>query len=436
MDIVAKGNPLALEELGRQMYGLVETLYPICRSITGNGVRKTLSLLQNQIPIEMHEVPTGTQVFDWTVPKEWNIRDAYIKNDKGERVIDFKKSNLHVVSYSTPVRTTMRLDELRNYLFSLPEKPDWIPYRTSYYNESWGFCLSHKQLLSLEEGEYEVVIDSTLENGSLTYGEYLVPGSTTEEVLIYTHVCHPSLCNDNLSGIALATYLADWLSSQSLRYSYRFVFAPGTIGSIVWLSLNEARLDRIKHGLVVALVGDGGKLTYKKSRRGDSELDRVVMHSLKHSGADFEVLDFSPWGYDERQFCSPGINLPVGRLTRTPHGAYPEYHTSSDNLDLVRPEFLTKSFSAYLSIINALEKNAYYINLSPKCEPQLGRRGLYRKVGVPQGIGSREYALLWVLNFSDGAHSLLDIAERSGLNFAVIEDAAGDLQRCGLLERA
>lgn len=436
MDTFAKGNPPALEQLGREMYGLVEMLYPICRSITGDGVRQTLSLVKNHIPIEIHEVPTGTQVFDWTVPKEWNIRDAYIKNKKGERIVDFQKSNLHVVSYSIPVRATMHLAELKNYLFSLPEKPDWIPYRTSYYNESWGFCLSYKQLLSLEEGEYEVVIDSTLENGSLTYGECLMPGSTTEEVLIYTHVCHPSLCNDNLSGIALATYLADWLSGQSLRYSYRFVFAPGTIGSIVWLSLNEARLDRIKHGLVVALVGDGGKFTYKKSRRGDSELDRVVIHSLKHSGTSFEVLDFSPWGYDERQFCSPGINLPVGRLTRTPHGAYPEYHTSGDNLDLVRPEFLAESFSAYLSIINALEKNASYINLSPKGEPQLGRRGLYRKVGVPQGIGSREYALLWVLNFSDGANSLLDIAERSGLNFALIEEAAGDLQRCGLLERA
>ena len=275
---------LNFNDVSKQMYQFIFKLYPICRSITGDGFRDTLHLIKEHIPLTVHEVPTGTQVFDWTVPKEWNIKDAYVKNLKGERVIDFKKSNLHVVNYSVPVNKKISLKDLKTHLFTLPERPDWIPYRTSYYKESWGFCLSHKQFLELEDEEYEVYIDASLEPGHLTYGEYYLKGEKPDEVLISCHTCHPSLCNDNLSGVALAAFLAKYLSQLSLSYSYRFIFIPGTIGSITWLCLNEAQVSRIKHGLVVTCMGAPGKSTYKKSRRGDAEIDRAVIHVLKHSG--------------------------------------------------------------------------------------------------------------------------------------------------------
>ncbi len=434
MDITQLNAVLKPDEIGQEMYHLISELYPICRSITGNGFRETLQIIKNYIPLNIYEVPTGTQVFDWTVPKEWNIRDAYVKNSKGERIIDFKKSNLHVVNYSIPIKTKVSLTELREHLFTLPEYPDWIPYRTSYYKENWGFCLSHRQLLELEEDEYEVCIDASLEKGHLTYGEYYLPGKGSEEILLTCHTCHPSLCNDNLSGISLVTHLAKQLGSLSLRYSYRFLFIPGTIGSITWLCLNETHVSRIRHGLVVANVGDSGKSTYKKSRRGDAEIDKAVSHILKHSGQDYEILDFSPYGYDERQFCSPGFNLPVGCLMRTPYGCFPEYHTSADNLDFVRPEYLADSFSKYLAVLNVLENNKKYLNKNPKCEPQLGRRGLYRAMGGQKDVGTFELALLWVLNLSDGKHTLLDIADRSGLKFDLIKNVADALKEHDLLE--
>ena len=419
--------------LGQEMHALIERLYPLCRSITGNGVRDTLKIVKEHIPLELHEIPTGTAVFDWTVPKEWNIRDAYVKDRNGVRIIDFKKHNLHVVGYSVPVHRTMPLAELKTHLFSLPEQPDWIPYRTSYYNESWGFCITHNQLLSLRDGDYEVCIDTTLEPGSLTYAECFVPGETEDEVLFFSHTCHPSLCNDNLAGIALAAYLARHLQGVKSRYSYRFLFAPATIGSITWLSMNAARLQHIKHGLVMAVLGDAGKMTYKKSRRGDAEIDRAVLHVLQHKQQDFSVLEFSPYGYDERQFCSPGINLPMGRLTRSPNGGYPEYHTSADDLDLMNPAALQDSFSTYMAVINVLERNRRYVNLNPMCEPQLGKRGLYSKTGGHKNIGAHALALLWVLNLSDGEHSLLAIAERANLSFDIVSAAADDLRACDLL---
>jgi aminopeptidase-like protein len=381
-------------------------------------------------------VPTGTNVFDWTVPREWNIYDAWVKDAQGQKVIDFKKSNLHVVNYSIPVRRRMSLSELREHLHTLPNHPEWIPYRTSYYRESWGFCLAHNQLQSLEDGEYEVCIDSRLEPGSLTYGEFYLPGRRSEEVMFSSHCCHPSLCNDNLSGVALVTYLAKLLSGISLEYSYRFLFIPGTIGSITWLARNEDKVSQIRHGFVVACVGDPGKFHYKRSRRGDAEIDRAALHALKHSGEQFEILDFSPYGYDERQYCSPGFNLAVGSLTRTPHGRFPQYHTSADNLDLVRPEALAKSAAAYLAVLWILENNHRYINLNPKCEPQLGKRGLYRAMGGLPDAGRFELAMLWVLNPSDGTHSLLDIADRSGLDFSLIHQAATTLEQFHLLRRA
>jgi aminopeptidase-like protein len=426
LDILNPGFPVAQPDIGHEMYRLVAELFPICRSITGNGVRETLRIIRSHIPIEVHSVPTGTQVFDWTVPREWNIKDAYVRNSRGERVIDFRKSNLHVLNYSVPIKRCMSLAELRPHLFTLPDHPDWIPYRTSYYAERWGFCLSHNQLMQLRDEEYEVCIDSSLEPGLLTYGEYLIHGETSDEVLVSCHICHPSLANDNLSGIALALFLAKHLSGISHRYSYRFLFIPGTIGSITWLSKHEDETSRIKHGLVLASVGAGDKFTYKKSRRATAEIDRAVLSVLRRSGASYDILDFSPYGYDERQFCSPGFDLPVGCLMRTPNGCFPQYHTSADNLDFVQPSLLAESFAVTLAIVSLLESNVIYANQNPKCEPQLGKRGLYRAMGGVEG-GVDELALLWVLNLSDGKHSLLDIAERSGCAFDTIKRAAGVL---------
>lgn len=419
---------------GREMHALITRLYPLCRSMTGNGVRETLTILREHIPLTIHEVASGTQVFDWTVPKEWNIRDAYVKGPAGEKIIDFSHSNLHVVSYSSPVRETMDLEHLKKHIFTLPEQPDLVPYRTSYFKDSWGFCLSHNQMLSLEEGLYEVFIDSSLEDGNLTYGELLREGSTSEEVLISTHVCHPSLCNDNLSGIAVATMLAQALAKVELRFSYRFLFIPATIGAITWLALNEGSARRTRHGLILACVGDAGKTTYKRSRRGNAQIDQAMLHVLKHSGEDYEINEFVPCGYDERQFCSPGFDLPVGCLMRTPHGRFPQYHTSADDLLFVQPGALADSLSKCLAALSILEGDGTFINQNPKCEPQLGRRGIYRPYAEQKDRGKKELALLWVLNQSDGTNSLLGIAEKAGFRFEEIKEAADLLVKHDLLK--
>lgn len=420
---------------GQEMYALVEDLFPICRSITGDGVRETLRRLGALVPLEVHEVGTGTTVFDWSVPKEWNIRDAWIARPDGTRLIDFRESNLHVVSYSVPVRATMSLDQLRPHLHTIPDHPSWIPYRTSYYREDWGFCLSEEQLGRFEEGiEYEVVIDSTLEPGSLTYGELMLPGEEEGEILISCHICHPSLANDNLSGMAVATWMAREVMQRRNRFTYRFLFIPGTIGSITWLALNRERLARIRHGLVLTCLGDPGPLTYKRSRRGDAPIDRAVEHVLQHAAPGHSVMDFEPYGYDERQYCSPGFDLPVGRLSRTPNGRYPEYHTSADDLDLVTPNALADSLARILEAVDVLEHDAVYWNQSPWCEPQLGRRGLYEGTAAgKKELPGFELALLWVLNLSDGDHSLLDVAERSGLAFHLVKRAAEALRSVRLL---
>jgi aminopeptidase-like protein len=416
------------------MHALAAELYPLCRSITGEGVRQTLAILRRSIPLEVSEVPSGTPVFDWTVPKEWNLRDAYVKGPDGRRVIDVRQSNLHVMGYSTPVRARMTLDELRPHLFTRPDLPEVVPYRTSYYSEAWGFCLSQRQLEQMPSGEYEVMIDASLEPGSLTYGEHRLPGASDDEVLVSCHICHPSLANDNLSGIVVATMLARALSQRSHRYSYRFLFAPATIGAIAWLARNEERVARIKHGLVLAGVGDRGGFTYKKSRQGAAPIDRAAAHVLRRAGGGSSVVEFSPYGYDERQFCSPGFDLPVGCLMRTPFGQYPEYHTSADNLTFLSAGALAESLAVCLQIVDVLEHDVRYVNQNPKGEPQLGRRGLYRNTGGELDRASRELARLWVLNLSDGRHGLLEIAERSGLAFEAITGAADELARHGLLK--
>lgn len=419
-------------QIGQELYDFAAELYPICRSITGDGIRRTLASIGERIPLKLCEVPTGTAVFDWTVPKEWNIRDAYIKDASGRRVVDFLQCNLHVMNYSVPVHATMPLSELKPHLFTLPEHPDWIPYRTSYYKETWGFCLSHNQMLALEDGTYEVCIDSTLEEGALTYGECYLPGRSTNEILISCHACHPSLANDNLSGLTVATSLAQFLSGRDLQYSYRFLFIPGTIGAIAWLAQNHETAGRIRHGLVLTCIGDAGGFHYKKSRRGNAEIDRVAAYVLQRHSASSEILEFSPYGYDERQYCSPGFNLPVGCLMRSVWGTFPEYHTSADNLSFIQPTQLAESLRVCTEILDILESNHRYCSQNPYCEPQLGRRNLYRSTGG-DAVDADISARLWVLNLSDGEHSLLDIAERAGIRFWAIHDAAELLRQSGLL---
>ncbi len=399
--------------IGEEMYKLMAELFPICRSITGNGSRETYSILKRHIPLETHEVPTGTKVFDWTVPKEWNIKDAYVISPDGKKIIDFKKNNLHVVNYSTPIKGKLPLKDLMPHLYTLPEYPDRIPYKTSYYEEEWGFCLSHNQFIQMPEGEYEILIDSSLEDGYLTYGEFYLKGATSDEFLISCYTCHPSLCNDSLSGVVLTAFLAKCLSRLSLRYSYRFLFIPETIGAVTWLCLNEDKIPRIKHGLVATCVGDPSDcLTYKKSRQGDAKIDKATINILKTSGSNYKIKDFFPLGSDERQFCSPAFNMPVGSLMRTQYGEFSEYHTSADNLDFVQPEYLVDSFEKYVSILYVLENEGKYINCNPKGEPQLGKRGLY-----DSSDRISFDSIMWVLNLSDGKHSLLDISDRSKIDF-------------------
>jgi aminopeptidase-like protein len=422
----------APDELGAQIYELLARLFPICRSISGDGVRQTFQIVGETVRLDVTEVPTGTQVFDWTTPREWNIREAWIDGPDG-RVVDLRDSPLHVLNYSVPLRARMSLDELRPHLFTHATQPDWIPYRTSYYNENWGFCLAQRTVDAMPDGEYEVCIDSTLADGSITYAEAMLPGDDQSEVLLSTYSCHPSLANDNVSGIALLGVLGQCLDRMQLRRSYRLLFSPGTIGPLTWLARNEERLPVIGAGLVVSCAGDPGGMTYKRSRRGDAEVDRAVENVLRSSGKEHRVRDFAPLGGDERQFCSPGIDLPVGAISRTPADEFPEYHSSADDLDFVSADCLGDTCTMILRVVDVLERNRTYRNTSPKGEPQLGRRGLYRSIG---GGSFAEAALLWVLNFSDGSHDLLAISDRSGIAFEEIAAAARTLEEHGLLAPA
>ncbi|MEM7435566.1 MAG: DUF4910 domain-containing protein [Myxococcota bacterium] len=426
---------LDLGAAGPSMHALASELFPFCRSITGDGVRQTLARLASDLPLEVREVPTGTPVFDWTVPKEWNVRDAWIRGPRGEKVIDFRESNLHVLNYSIPVQGTLPLSKLREHLYTLPDQPNAIPYKTSYYREAWGFCLSHAKLESLPEGDYEYCIDSSLEAGSLSYGEVVLPGALESEMVFSAHVCHPSLANDNLSAVTVLHHLARLLTEVERRFTYRFVFAPGTIGAITWLSQHEDIIPRIRSGLVVAGVGDAGRFTYKRTRRGSTDIDMIVQRALREVGAEFDTIDFSPDGYDERQYNSPGIGLPFGRLSRTPYGTYPEYHTSGDNLAFIHPDSLGQALQALAGVCALLEGSSRFVNRAPRGEPQLGKRGLYSALGGHRDSNQRERAMLWVLNYSDGEHSLADIAERSQLPLSVVEEVAQVLTENDLLSR-
>jgi len=406
------------------LHGLVRELFPINRSLTGSGVRETLKIVSNHIDLEIIEVATGTAVLDWHVPMEWNIRSGSITSMSGRRLVDFADNNLHVLGYSKPIKAVLSRDELGQHVHTLPEQPDLIPYRTGYFADNWGFCLPHKLWQSMTDDAYRVEIDSDIAPGSLTYGELFLPGETPHEVLLTCHICHPSLADDNLSGIAIATALAMRQARQPRRLGYRFLFLPATIGAITWLDSNESRLDTIKHGLVLTCLGDANAFHYKQSRSG-AVIDRAVAHVLRHSGHPHEVMPFNPYGYDERQFCSPAFDLPVGCLMRGVHGTFPEYHTSADNLDFVTSEALGQSYAVIETLLDLLDADRTYRRVDGRGEPQLGRRGLYRAIaGQREAGGATQMDLLWFLNLADGRHSLLDMAIRADVPVARLEAAA------------
>jgi aminopeptidase-like protein len=419
---------------GGDMMELIQELYPILRSLTGDGVRETLGILARHNPIEIHEVPSGTPALDWDVPLEWNVREAWIRDPAGNTIVDIRESNLHVVGYSIPVRKRLPLEALQANLHSIPEQPEWIPWRTSYYEENWGFCLPHSQREALQEGEYEVCIDSSLEDGHLTYGELFLPGESDRELLVSVHICHPSLVNDNLSGVAVSTAVAEKLSGSNRRLGVRFLFIPGTIGSLTWLERNRETAARIVGGLTLTCLGDSAPLTYKRTFGGKAEVDRVASQVLGELVPDHEELDFYPYGYDERQYNSPGFRMPIGSLMRSRHGRFPEYHTSADNISLISEGQLEEAANAVLNILRTMDQNRRFRSLAPEGEPQLGRRGIYRAIGGGGDPETRQYAMLWLLQAGDGSHTLLDVAGRSEIAFGDIHAAAIVLEQHALIE--
>jgi aminopeptidase-like protein len=421
--------------LGREAMAMAELLFPILRSLTGDGVRETLRLVAAAVPLETREVPSGTRVFDWTVPPEWNVREAWIADESGRRLVDLRDNPLHLLGYSEAVRARMSGAELQEHLHSLPDLPDVIPARTSYWERRWGFCLADRVRKEIrDDALYEVVIDATHDDdGSLTYAEAVIPGATEDEILVSTYTCHSGLANDGVSGIVVAALFGKYVPAVTLRHTVRLLFAPATIGAIAWLAANEERLGRIQAGFVVSCAGDRGPLTLKHTRRGDTTVDRAGALVVAERGGS--TRGFEPWGTDERQFCSPGFDLPVVALTRTPHDLLQEHHTSDDNLSLLEPSALAGSIAAVAAIVDVVDREKRLLNLHPKGEPRLGDRGLYATLsaGVPGGSEAIGRAVLWVLNLSDGQHSLLDIAERSGLPFGLLAAAADTLVAHGMV---
>lgn len=425
-------EPLSGDDNGEAMHRFVADLHSTGKSVTGDGVRQTLKEIGRRIPIDLHELPSGTRLFDWVVPEEWNVSDAYIKDSNGRRVLDFFQSNLHVVGNSAAVHGRYQLSELKKHLYTNRDHPDWIPRHSFSEGNEWGLCLSHRQLLALECDEYEVCIDASLRPGHLTYGELLVRGRSMDEVLISCHLCHPALCNDNLSGIAVATALAEEVLSRRRRYAYRFLFVPGAIGSVAWLARNLSRVRRIKHGFAVRCVGDSGATTYKRSRRGDSDIDRAFEYVLRKSGKPYRILPYSPYGYDEPLFSAPGFDPPFGYLMRTPQGQYAEHLTSADDPSFVNASALKDSLSKALSAIDVIEQNRRYVSENPFCLPPLEKYRL-DEAGAPDGYGA---ALVWILSMADGRHSLLDVAVKSELPWNAITHAASSLMRRRLIRVA
>lgn len=435
--VEAPNNPPMPDTVGQRIYDLAARLFPICRSLSGEGVRETLAILGEYIPLEMHHIPSGETLFDWKAPQEWIIREAYIKSADGRRIVDFASNNLHVVNYSIPVHATMPLGELKSYIHTLPEQPDLIPYRTCYHTETWGFCMAHDDLMAMKDETYEVVIDSERRDGFLTRGECVLKGETNETFILSAHLCHPSLANDNCSGLAVLARVGETLKERKTRLTYRLMFGAATFGALAWLQQNESCLDRVKYGLVLSCLGDGGGPHYKRSRRGDAAIDQIMDYVLNSSDLTrASMLDFWPYGYDERQFCSPGFNLPVGMLQRSLYGTFPEYHTSADNLDFIKPEYLEQSYQMIMQAIDIAERNWVPVSTSPKGEPQLGKRGLYSNVGGDKQAAENAMAMLWVLNLADGSFSIFEMSRRAKLPFALMADAADRLLAVGLLKAA
>jgi aminopeptidase-like protein len=404
-----------MNNVGNVMYNLAERLYPICRSITGNGFRQSLAIIREILPgIQVTEIPSGTQVFDWTVPKEWNIHGGWIKKKSGEIVVDFKDSNLHVMGYSLPVHTTVSRDELLEHVYTIPDQPELIPYVTSYYKERWGFCMSDKQKQTLTDDEYEVMIDSTLEDGSLTYGELVLPGESQEEILISTYLCHPSMANDELSGPCVQTELVKYIKSQPKhRYTYRFLWVPETIGSITYLSNNWEMLQKhVKAGFVLSCVGDNRTYSIVYSKYADTLADRVLENILRFHYPDFKRYSFLERGSDERQYGSAGIDLPVCGFCRSKYQNFPEYHTSADNMSLISPEGLAGAYEVMVKVVNALENNGYY-QMVCKCEPQLGKRGLYPTISR-KGSNYSVRTMQHFIAYADGRNDLIGISNILG----------------------
>jgi aminopeptidase-like protein len=400
-----------MNDAGRNMYELAGRLFPICRSITGNGFRRSLEMIREIVPeIQAFEIPSGTSVFDWTVPKEWNIQGGWIKDMQGKTIVDFKDCNLHVMGYSVPVHQTISREELLNHVYTQPEQPEWIPYVTSYYKERWGFCMSERQKQALTDAEYEVCIDSTLEDGYLTYGELILPGDTDDEIFFSTYLCHPSMANNELSGPCVQTELIKYLKSLShRRYTYRFVFIPETIGSITYLSRNlEVLQQHVKAGFVLSCVGDNRTYSMVSTKYEDTLADRVLNNVLKFHYPDYIRYSFMKRASDERQYGSAGVDLPVCAFCRSKYHEYPEYHTSADNMDLISPEGLSGAYEVMVKVINALENNIFY-QMQCKCEPQLGKRGLYPTVSQKGTKGDARYMQDFIA-YADGRNDLIGIS--------------------------
>lgn len=406
------------------MYKLIEKLYPICRSITGNGVRETLNIIKETIPITIKEIESKTKVFDWEVPLEWNIKDAYVKNSKGDKIIDLKKNNLHIVSYSEPINLKLTYNELIKHIHTLPEYPDWIPYRTSYYKKTWGFCMKHNDFLKLDKNDiYHIFINSTLKNGNLTYADLIIPGKVEKEILISCYICHPSMCNDSISGVVVSTFLAKYLLERNNYYAYRFVFIPETIGSIAYLSLHIKKLkENVIGGYVITCIGDEGKFTYLKTRKDNKLVDKITLYTLKSNVKDFHIRDYLTCGSDERQYNYPGVDLNIGSLMKSKYHDYPEYHTSADNLDFVSEKGLNDSLSMYIKCIELFEINHYY-KTNTLCEPQLGKYGLYNNIGGECDKYNKDkidgHLISKFLKYCDTEHDLIDISKKLNITINI-----------------
>lgn len=422
-------------DVGKKMYKLIEKLYPICRSITGNGIRETLNIISQYIPIAIYEVATGTKVFDWTVPKEWDIKDAYIMDKNGNKIIDFKKNNLHIMGYSVPVNKTVGLSELQKHLYSLPEQPEAIPYVTSYYNENWGFCIAHKDREKLKKGRYRIFIDSELKNGFLTYGELIIAGESKKEVFLSTYTCHPSMANNELSGPAVTTFLAKWIMNRPRRYTYRIIFIPETIGSITYISKNlKSMKQNIIAGFNITCVGDERTYSYLPTRAGNTYTDRVALNILSFKSPDFIKWSYLDRGSDERQYNAPGVDLPVVSVMRSKYASYPEYHTSLDNLELVRPRGLSGSYEVLRECLNLLENNRRF-KIKCICEPQLGKRGLYPAIST-KSSGNYARAMMNFIAYADGARDLIEISNIINIPVWEIYPIIEKLKEHDLLEEA